>query len=108
MSPLVKVGFRAAQPKPREDSDSKDDHIFGSKSTKDRIVFMLDHREYRTGLGLADETKFGNRKIYNDYSLCFSLNQAIHANILESGSQTSQSSKRYRKTSFLIWTYFRG
>ncbi len=68
------------QPKPGEGSYSQEYHIYGCKWTKDRIVFMLDHKEWGPGLDLTDEAKFGNRKIYNDYPFYLILNQAIGGN----------------------------
>ena len=68
------------QPKAGEDSYPKDYHIYGCKWTKDRIVFMLDHKEWGPGLDLTKPAKFGGRKIYQDYPFYLILNQAIGGN----------------------------
>lgn len=68
------------RPKPGQDSYPQDYHIYGCKWTKDRIVFMLDHKEWGLGLDLTKEAKFGGRKIYNDYPFYLILNQAIGGN----------------------------
>lgn len=67
----------ALQPKPGEKSYPDDYHIFGCKWTKDKIIFMLNHKEWGQGLDLTDTKKFGGRNIYNDYPFFLILNQAI-------------------------------
>jgi len=68
------------QAKPGEDSYSQGYHIYGCKWTKDRIVFMLDHKEWGPGLDLTDTSRFGGKSIYNDYPFYLILNQAIGGN----------------------------
>lgn len=68
------------QPKAGEDSYPQDYHIFGCKWTEDRIVFMLDRKEWGPGLDLTNPTKFGERKLYNNYPFYLILNQAIGGN----------------------------
>jgi len=71
---------KSLQPKAGEESYPADYHIYGCKWTKDRIVFMLDHKEWGPGLDLTDDKKFGGKSIYNDYSFFLILNQAIGGN----------------------------
>lgn len=68
------------QPKPGEDSYPQDYHVYGCKWTKEKIIFMLDGKEWGPGLDLTDKSKFGGRAIYNNYPFFVILNQAIGGN----------------------------
>ena len=66
--------------KPGEDSYTQGYHIYGCKWTKDRIIFMLDHKEWGPGLDLTNTAKFGGKNMYQDYPFDLILNQAIGGN----------------------------
>ena len=68
------------QPAPGEKSYVSDYHIYGCKWTKDRIVFVLDGKEWGPGLDLTDPAKFGGKKMYRDYPFYLILNLAIGGN----------------------------
>jgi len=55
-------------------------HIYGCKWTKDRIVFMLDGKEWGPGLDLTNPAKFGGKKMYRDYPFYLILNLAVGGN----------------------------
>ena len=55
-------------------------HIYGCKWTRDRIIFMLDGKEWGPGLDLTNPTKFGGKKMYRDYPFYLILNLAIGGN----------------------------
>ena len=37
-------------------------HVYGCKWTKDKIIFMIDGKEWGPGLNLRDKSKFGEKK----------------------------------------------
>jgi beta-glucanase (GH16 family) len=68
------------QPQPGEKSYTSGYHVYGCKWTKDRIIFMLDGKEWGPGLDLTDSAKFGGKKMYRDYPFYLILNLAIGGN----------------------------
>lgn len=65
------------QAAPGEKSFAQDYYLYGCKWTKDKIIFMLNGKEWGPGLDLTDTKKFGGRKMYNDYPFHLILNLAI-------------------------------
>jgi len=63
-----------------EDSYPQKFHVYGCHWTKEKIIFMLDGKEWGPGLDLTEKTKFGGRNVYNDYPFYLILNQAIGGN----------------------------
>ncbi|MED5470732.1 MAG: glycoside hydrolase family 16 protein [Verrucomicrobiota bacterium] len=55
-------------------------HVYGCKWTKERIIFMLDGKEWGPGLNLNDSAKFGGKKMYQDYPFYLILNLAVGGN----------------------------
>lgn len=68
------------QPRPGEKSYVSGYHVYGCKWTKDRIIFMLDGKEWGQGLDLTNPAKFGGKKMYRDYPFYLILNLAIGGN----------------------------
>ncbi|MHC5054793.1 MAG: glycoside hydrolase family 16 protein [Planctomycetota bacterium] len=64
-------------PKPGEKSYTSGYHVYGCKWTRDRIVFMLDGKEWGPGFDLTDASKFGGKRMYRDYPFHIILNQAV-------------------------------
>ena len=55
-------------------------HVYGCKWTKDKIIFMLDGKEWGPGLNLKDKSKFGGKKMYQEYPFHLILNLAVGGN----------------------------
>ncbi|MFG0267473.1 MAG: hypothetical protein ACF8AM_20325 [Rhodopirellula sp. JB055] len=68
------------QPRSGESSYPNDFHVYGCKWTEEKVIFMLDGKEWGPGLSLTDPAKFGDRNMYNDYPFYLILNQAIGGN----------------------------
>lgn len=68
------------KPKPGQKSYTSGFHTYGCKWTKEKIIFMLDGKEWGPGLNLKDTSKFGGKKMYQDYPFYLILNLAIGGN----------------------------
>ena len=68
------------QPKNEQKSYVSNYHVYGCKWTKDKIIFMLDGKEWGPGLDLKDKSKFGGKKMYQEYPFYLILNLAVGGN----------------------------
>ena len=68
------------KPGPGEKSYVSGYHVYGCKWTRDRLVFMLDGKEWGPGLDLTNPSRFGGKKMYRDYPFYLILNLAIGGN----------------------------
>ena len=68
------------KPRPGEKSYVSEYHVYGCKWTRDRLIFMLDGKEWGPGLDLADASRFGGKKMYRDYPFFLILNLAVGGN----------------------------
>ena len=94
------------QGKPGEESFTTNYHVYGCKWTRDRIVFMLDGREWGPGLDLTDTSKFGGKKIYRDYPFYLILNLAIGGNYFGVWGPDSRGPDKHGKNELYDFSLF--
>jgi beta-glucanase (GH16 family) len=71
---------RSLQAGPGQKSYVSGYHVYGCQWTRDRLIFMLDGKEWGPGLDLSQHARFGGRKMYRDYPFYLILNLAIGGN----------------------------
>ena len=83
-----------------------DYHIYGCKWTRDRIIFMLDGKEWGPGLPLTNPSRFGGKKMYRDYPFYLILNLAVGGNYFGVWGPDSPGPDKKAKNELYDFTLF--
>jgi len=94
------------QPGPGEKSYVSGYHVYGCKWTQDRLVFMLDGKEWGPGLDLTDPARFGGKKMYKDYPFYLILNLAVGGNYFGVWGPDAPGPDKKGKNELYDFTYF--
>jgi beta-glucanase (GH16 family) len=94
------------KPRPGEKSYVSGYHVYGCKWTRDRIIFMLDGKEWGPGLPLTNPSRFGGKKMYREYPFYLILNLAVGGNYFGVWGPDSPGPDKKAKNELYDFTLF--